>query len=57
MYEICADFCPCDFDRSDPLVLVLYEDVIIFIGNLEQLMVWCLNILACEVDVKDVGVG
>jgi hypothetical protein len=26
----CADFYLCDFDRSNPLALVLYGDVIIF---------------------------
>jgi hypothetical protein len=31
----CADFYPCDFERCDPLVLVLYGDVIIFVGCLE----------------------
>jgi hypothetical protein len=46
MDEICADFYLCDFDRSDPLVLVLYGDVIIFAGSPKQLMMWCLNILA-----------
>jgi hypothetical protein len=34
----------------------LYGDVIIFAGCLEQLMMWCLKILAHEVDMKDVGV-
>jgi hypothetical protein len=28
----CANFYLCDFDRCDPLVLILYGDMIIFIG-------------------------
>jgi hypothetical protein len=28
----CADFYICDFDRCDPLVLILYGDMFIFIG-------------------------
>jgi hypothetical protein len=54
---ICAYFYLCDFDRSNPLVLFLYRDVIIFTRSPEQIMMWCLNILACELDMEDVGVG
>jgi hypothetical protein len=43
-------------NRSNPLALVLYGDVIIFARNQEQLVMWCLNILAREVDMKDVVV-
>jgi hypothetical protein len=28
----CADFYLCDFDRRDPLVLILHEDIVIFVG-------------------------
>jgi len=38
MDEICANFYLCGLDRFDPLVLVLYGDVIIFAGSIEQLM-------------------
>jgi hypothetical protein len=49
-----AYFSLCNFDGSGPLVLVLYEDVIIFVGTPKQLMMRCLNIWACEVELKDV---
>jgi hypothetical protein len=39
----CADLYLCDFDRCDPLVLILYGDVIIFARCLEQIMMWCPN--------------
>jgi hypothetical protein len=52
----CADFYICDFDRCDSLVLVLYVDMIIFVGCLEQLMMWCLLILTRDVDLRNVGV-
>jgi hypothetical protein len=51
-----VDFYLCDFDIFDQLILVLYEDVIIFVGCHEQLIMPCINILAREVDIKDVGV-
>jgi hypothetical protein len=35
----CANLCICDFDRCDPLVLLLYEDVIIFAGCPMWLMI------------------
>jgi hypothetical protein len=44
------------FDRCDPLVLILYGDVIIFTGCPRQLMMWCPLILARDVDLEDVGV-
>jgi hypothetical protein len=52
----CVDFYLCDFDRCDPLVLILYGDVIIFIGCPGQLMMWCPLILAHDVDLEDDGV-
>jgi hypothetical protein len=56
MDGICAIIYLCDFNISNPLVLVLYGDVIIFVVCLEQLMMWCLKMLAHEVDMEDVGV-
>jgi hypothetical protein len=55
MDNICVNVYHCDFDRHGPLVLSLYGDVIIFLGCLEQLMMWCLKILAYEGDKKDVA--
>jgi hypothetical protein len=56
MDGICAVINLCRFDRSNPLILVLYGDAIIFARCPEQLMRWCLEILACDVHFKDVGV-
>jgi hypothetical protein len=56
MDGICAVVYICDFDRFDPLVLALFEDVVIFAGCPEQLMMQCPKILACDVDFKNVGV-
>jgi hypothetical protein len=50
-----ADFILC-FDGSNPLVLVLYGDVIIFAGCPKQLLMWCQRILAYDDDFRDVGV-
>jgi hypothetical protein len=44
------------FDRSDPLILILYGDVIISTGSLEQLMIMSLKIVAHEVDMGDIEV-
>jgi hypothetical protein len=54
MDGICVVVHLYDFGRFDPLVLVLYGDMIIYVGCLEQLLMWCSEILAC--DVRDVGV-
>ena len=43
-------------DRSDQFVLVIYTDEFIIVGNFEQLITWCEKNLACEVDIKNVGV-
>jgi hypothetical protein len=53
----CVDFYLCDFDRCDPLVLILYGDVIIFIGCPGQLMMWCPLILAHDVDLRMMEFG
>jgi hypothetical protein len=44
MHVSCVDFYLCDFDRCDSLVLVLYGDVIIFIGHPKQLVMWYLEL-------------
>ena len=56
MYEICVDFYLCDFDRSYPLVLVLYRYVIIFAESPKYLMMWCPKFLSRELEMKDVEV-
>jgi len=56
MDGICAVVYFCDFGRPNPLVLVLYGDFIIFARHLVQFTMWCLKILARDVDLKDNGV-
>jgi hypothetical protein len=46
-----ANFYLCDFDRCDPLVLILYGDAIIFTVCPQQLKIWFLEILALDDDV------
>jgi hypothetical protein len=52
---ICAYVYLFDFYRFGPLVLVSYGDVIIFPRYNEKLMMQYLNILAHDVDLRDVG--
>jgi hypothetical protein len=54
MDEICAIIYHFHFDRSDPLVLFLNEDVMIFAGVPKQLIMQCVNILAHRVDMPDI---
>jgi hypothetical protein len=57
MDEICADFI---FVISIDLIHLSWSlsgDAIIFVVSPEQHMMWCLNILVREVDMKNVGVG
>jgi hypothetical protein len=56
MDGICAVVYLCDFDNSDPVVLFLYGNVIIFARHLEKCMLWCLKILTYDIDLKDDGV-
>lgn len=53
MDEICAYVYLCGFDRSNPLILVLYGDVIVFVGFLEQIMTWCLKTLVHDDNLRD----
>jgi len=56
---IFVDFNRCDFDRCDPLVVILYGDIVIFTRCPRLLMLWCLLIsliLGGDVDLEDVGV-
>jgi hypothetical protein len=53
---VCSILHICDFDISNPLVLILNGDVIIFAGCFEQHMIWYPKILACEFDLRDDGV-
>jgi hypothetical protein len=43
------------FDRFDLLVLVLYVDNLILIGISEKLIAGCMAKLACEFEMKDIG--
>jgi hypothetical protein len=52
----CVEFYPCDLDTCDLHVLIMYGDMIVFIGCHRQLMMWCQLILARDVDLRDVGV-
>jgi hypothetical protein len=56
MDEVCVYFYLFNFYRSDPLILVLYGDVILFEICPKQIMMWFPNILAHEIYMKDVGV-
>ena len=51
---ICADF-KFLFDRFDSLVLVLYVDEFIIVRCFKQLILWCETKLACELDLKNIG--
>jgi hypothetical protein len=50
----CTNFYLCDFDRYNPLVFLLYGDVIIFAGHPRQLLMWCSDILTSNIDLRDV---
>ena len=52
----CAYFYLCGIDRCDPLVLVLYGDVIIFKGFPLKLVIWCPLSLPHDVELRDDGV-
>ena len=56
MDVICAYFQLCDFDRFDPIILVLYGCVIMFVRCTEKTLMWCLKILAHEDYMKDIEV-
>jgi hypothetical protein len=43
------------FDRFDLLVLVLYVDDLILTGSSEKLIAGCKAELACEFEMKDIG--
>jgi hypothetical protein len=54
--EICADFYLCDFDGSNPFILDLHGDVIIFARNPKRLILWYEKKLAHNADLRDDGV-